>query len=777
MMSNLTPMNEAAARKMVDERLVNLGWIIDERQPNCNVFSEGAKTIGQREALQHKRPDYVLYAPDSDRPIAIIETKRPGRSLDEAIRQADVLYAQPLDVDIIFATDGVLCQSFDRRSGEYLVLDNEPVSELLSPKLVLKFTIEGSALITPTEIRQTKRELLKVFAEANELLRKEGLREGVERFSEFANLLFLKLVSEIEAHRETRGEPRRFESKYCWDQFASLSPELMMDYINDTVLPRLVNHYNGKGVVFHRRLGIINPENLHKVVTRLSKLSLLNIESDVKGDAFEYFLKHSITVGNDLGEYFTPRHIVRLIVDLISPVYGETIYDPCCGTGGFLIQAFRHILDTVKLDETTKEVLENKTFYGCELTGTARIAKMNMILAGDGHTNIYQRDCLSTPLQNQYDVVMTNFPFSQTTDFGQLYGINTTDANPVFLRHIIDACATKGRIGVVVPEGLLFAENHPYTDTRKYLLQECELVAVISLNEYVFRPYTGQPTAILILNKGTSQRRPVWFYEVLEDGYEKTTSKKGRNPVTNGENDLVNLRSLWAEKATSSQSFTVPIETIRENAYKLSMSSYRPRIHTPTSSQWLPLGGPDGVCEILLGATPNTTNGDYWNGEHPWAVISDMRSRYITRTAKTITDAGVKASSVKLLPKGTVLVSFKLTIGKVAIAGCDLYTNEAIAGLIPKDKPPQDKILPEYLYHLLPYMNLENYIQPAAKGKTLNKQILERINIPVPSKHSQQSFIDRMNRLETKAIALRDKANELDQDIETSGRAFVDSMT
>ena len=167
-----------------------------------------------------------------------------------------------------------------------------------------------------------------------------------------------------------------------------------------------------------------------------------------------------------------------------------------------------------------------------------------------------------------------------------------------------------------------------------------------------------------------------------------------------------------------------------------------------------------------------STTDDYWGGKHPWATISDLRHRYVTSTERTITDAGVASSSVKLLPKGTVLVSFKLTIGKVAIAGCDIYTNEAIAGLVPKD----DRITPEYLYHLLPSINLRNHMQPAAKGKTLNKGILERIPIPVPSLKEQRTFIRQMNRLEAKAIDLRDRANALEQETAVVGRAFVDSM-
>ena len=625
----------------------------------------------------------------------------------------------------------------------------------------------------PLVVSGPKQELSKVFGEANDLLRKEGLREGLERFSEFANLVFLKLVSEIEDDRASKGQHRRLDPECCWDDFASLPPEPMMTHVNDKALPHLADYYNGAGVAFPRRLGVANPASLHKIVNRLAELSLLNIESDIKGDAFEYFIGHSVSAGNDFGEYFTPRHIVKLIVDLINPTYGERVYDPCCGTGGFLIQAFKHIADSVELTEEAKHVLANRTFYGCELTGTARIAKMNMAIACDGHTNIAQRDCLSRPVRDAYDVVLTNFPFSQMTDFGGLYGLDTVDANPVFLCHVIDACADRGRIGVVVPEGMLFAENRLHADVRKNVLERCELVSVISLNEYAFMPYTGQPTAILVLNKGVSQKGPVWFYEVLEDGYEKTTSKKGRRRVAGGEDDLVRLRSLWADKAISSQSFSVPVEEIAANNYKLSLSSYRPRPRTSPRRGWRPLGGPEGVCEIRLGATPDTGNAAYWGGEHPWTAISDMRSRYVTCTARTITDAGVKASSVKLLPKGTVLLSFKLTIGKVGIAGCDLYTNEAIAGLIPKT----DDLLPEYLYHLLPYMGLESYMRPAAKGKTLSKKILSNVRIPVPSKQAQQAFIDEMNGLETQLVSMRDKATELDRRIAAFGTSFVDSMT
>ena len=610
---------------------------------------------------------------------------------------------------------------------------------------------------------------MEIFKDANDLLRKEGLREGIERFSEFSNLLFLKLISEIEIDRKRRGEPRRLERRYCWEAFSTKPAPDMLDYLNDTVLPRLVGAYNHSGDVFQPRLAIARPETLKEVVDGLSGLSLLDVDSDVKGDAFEYFLKHSVTVGNDLGEYFTPRHIVKLVVDLIDPAYMEQVYDPCCGTGGFLIEAFRHIARKVKWTDETRRVLENDTIFGRELTGTARIAKMNMILAGDGHTHIHQRDCLEDPVKGKFDVVLTNFPFSQDTDHAGLYGLDTSDANPVFLKHAVDACKDKGRIGVVVPEGLLFSETQQYENVRRYVLDNCSVIAVIAFDEFAFRPYTGQPTAVLILEKGSTESRPVWFYEVLVDGFEKTTRKNGRPVIPDGRSDLVTLRSLWSEKIETDQSFFVEISRIRDNACKLSLSAYRPG-RDAHASAWVPLGGTEGVCDIVLGATPKTQTFTYWTrGGHAWATISDMKDRYVTATERTITDEAVEETSVKRLPKGTVLLSFKLTVGKVAIAGCDLFTNEAIAGLVPKD----DRILPEYLYHLMPAIDLRSHMQPAAKGRTLNKGILESIRIPVPSRDQQAKFVERMDELEAGAINMRERASVLDQEILEVGRTFV----
>ena len=768
-MSRHTSLKESAARKVIDQRLVHLGWNTDETDDACCVFTERPKLTSQSALLKGRPPDYVLYAPNTDQPIAIVEAKRPGKTLSQAIADAVRKYAAPLSVNIVFATDGNLCESHDRRRNGPLLLDDEPVVELLSPALLRRFSDDGPFLYTPTRNQQTKQELIAIFSHANDLLRREGLRQGVERFSEFSNLLFLKLISEIEDYRAQAGHARRLDERYCWSAFASKPNDEMLDYINDTVLPRLVRDYNHSSEVFEPRLRIASPDTLAELTHRLSDLSLLDTDSDVKGDAFEYFLKHSISVGNDLGEYFTPRHIVRLIVDLVDPRYGETVYDPCCGTGGFLIQAFRHIAAKVRDTSEHQRVLENETIYGRELTGTARIAKMNMILAGDGHTNIHQMDALSKPVKNAYDVVLTNFPFSQDTEHGGKYGFDTKAANAVFLRHVVDACKTGGRIGVVVPEGLLFGDQREYVSVRKHIVDTCRVDGVIALHGFVFRPYAGQPTAILVLTKG-APKKPVWFYSVDDDGFEKETRVTGRRATNSNRNDLIALRSLWTDKPVGNNAISVPLDQIRSSGYKLSYSTYRPRAER---MDWTPLGGPDGVCRIVLGATPARKDDRYWrNGSLPWATITDITNcttRYLRRTIEAITPCAVQETSVKRLPAGTVLLSFKLSIGKTAITDIDLYTNEAVAGLVPKD----GRVLPEYLYYLLPFLNIADYAQPASKGNTLNKTILEKIRIPVPTLTKQKEFIREMAAREAEAQRLREKALDIDRFQRDDAHRFI----
>ncbi len=754
-MAKYTKPLESATRTKINNWLINLGWEIDESSPNCNCFTERARTVEENAKFKGNKPDYVLYASDTFEPIAIIEAKRIGESLDKALEQGITKYAVPLGVKIVFITDGLFIQAFHLDDNDYLYYNSEIVTNFLSEKRIKLFIEGGSKIFSEQKVTHSKIELIKIFQEANDILRKDGLSEGRERFSEFSNLLFLKLISDIEEQREEKGEKRRLEKMYCWDAYANKNAHELQEYINKIVLPRFDREYNHSSDIFNKKLLVNKAENLREIVKRISKLgNLLDTNSDIKGDAFEYFLKNSISVGNDLGEYFTPRHIVKLMVDLLDLKFEETIYDPCCGTGGFLIEAFKNIKNKCKQTEKNIDILENNTVFGREISTTSKIAKMNMIIMGDGHNNIEQKDALEFPIKEKYDVCVTNFAFSQKTDYGNFYGFKTSDANPIFVKHIYDALKNDGRCAVVVPEGLLFDTQKDYIRIRKLLIEQANVVAVIRLHSFVFKPYTGQPTSILVFEKGVSTKK-VWFFDVQEDGFKQTGSKKGRRKIL--EDDLIQLRQIWKEKQETSKSFFVAAEDIVANDYQLSMNNY---LKKDNVGKTIKLKELLKNKKIIMGFTPNRNEDAFWfGGKHTWVKVGDLSGdMYIEDSAEKITDLATKPA--KLLPKDTLLFSFKLSIGKVAITKKPLYTNEAIAGLI-----VEDPIVRKYLYYILPTLDYET--NRAAKGETLNKDSVENLDIPF-DKNKIEGIVEKLDKIEAerqkhikKKIELEHKLDEI----------------
>jgi len=565
-----TRTKESSTRKKIDIWLNNLGWDTNEDHPSCNVTTERALTEDQNKRIKPNEPDYILYQSGTENPIAVIESKRKGQTLDQAIQDALEKYARPLKIPIVLASDGTFVKTYHVNESKELIMDGEVVGELLSEDHLLRFVSEGASIDTQSPVvKQSREQLMGVFKWANGILRKEGIREGFDRFIEFANLLFLKLIYEIESDRDRKKEPRVLDEKYCWPTFANLPAETMFEYVNGTVLPYLGAKYNRSGDVFQNRLGISNPKTLKEIVDKLSRLNLINVDSDVKGDAFEYFLKHSVTVGNDLGEYFTPRHVVRLMVELINPQFGEKIYDPTCGTGGFLIHSFNHIKRTCKVTPEVLEILKEETVYGRELTNTARLAKMNMIITGDGHTNIEQTDSLEHPIEEMYDVVLANPPYAQTTEYGDLYPVLSKQADPVFLQHIMLSLKEDGRAAIIVPEGVLF---RPGADkkVRELLLKKYDVNAIISLPSQTFVPYAKAKTYILIFQKGSATKK-IWFFNAVNDGY---SLDEKRTPIDH--TDFPLLVSSWEDKEISDKSWFASYDEVMKNDFILSPWRYKP---------------------------------------------------------------------------------------------------------------------------------------------------------------------------------------------------------
>lgn len=338
--------SEQDIRSAVDEQLKNLDWKFTGAKRN--VFQEQPRTETQKKKLKGKRPDYVLYSKDEAReePLIVIETKKPGANLSEALIQGN-WYAEQLNAPLVFATDGIYYRTIHSKIHKPLLLNGEEVEELIREFEALQFLENNEVDTISKDIKYDRQQLIKVFDEANNLLRDEGLRAGIERFGEFANILFLKLVGEIEDLKEKDGKTKDIllSSSLRWNQWKNKKGDELLYFVNDVVLPKIGDAFKDKQIF--SPLSITNPKILERIIERIEPLKLINIESDIKGDAFEYFFKQSTATKNDLGEYFTPRHIAKTMVKLVNPQFGEKIYDPFCGTGGILIGAFNHIYNTM----------------------------------------------------------------------------------------------------------------------------------------------------------------------------------------------------------------------------------------------------------------------------------------------------------------------------------------------------------------------------------------------------------------------------------------------
>ncbi len=745
MSNELTLPLETATRKKIDQMLNNKDWLTDEISgSNYNVYTERVKNKEQTEKLKKisgykKPPDYVLYETGTDNPIAIIETKRIGQSVDDAIDQAIKKYAKPLGVKIVFAYDGAFFKSWHIDANAPLYIDDQLVSQIITEKKILQFLEEGNSITETTpKIVHSRSELISIFKQVNQLLRKEGLDEGKERFFEFANILFLKLISEIEEEREKHGENRIVSEDFCWNKFNKKDADDMYYYVNDTVLVQLKTTY---GKIFDDKLKI-KPKTLKTIVDKLSEITLLNIQSDIKGDAFEYFLKTSVTIGNDLGQYFTPRHIIDLMINITEPKYGEQVYDPTCGTGGFLIAAFNYIKNRNAKTEEILTKLKEDTIFGRELTGTAKIAKMNMIITGDGHTQIKQMDVLEEKIENKYDVVVANPPYGQPTDHGHKYGLKSNDGDVVFLEHIIYSLKDEdeekgqiaGRAAVVIPEGVLF---RPYVDKklRKWMLDTCNIEAIISLPQGVFRPYTKNKTDIIVFKKDPKGTKSIWFYDLTEDGFELNSDL--RKP--SDKNDIPDLLSKWTDKIESKKSWNVTIDEIKKNNYDLMAKTYKPH--------------------------------KKYDSKHPQILFSKIMTE--NKDSITIDDKKeYQRITVKLRGKG--IVSRDIIFGKKIKTKKQKLTkpNQFIVpemdakfgafGIIPKELSNSivsshyflfdldtDKILPEFFDYMIRFAPYTEMIQPYVKGTTnyasiRSKHILD-LKMPLPSKEVQEVIVTRLN--------------------------------
>lgn len=701
-------MIERDVENVLEQKLIKCGWKVNVGDKDRNVYRQKPRTADETERLKKisgnsKFPDFILYENNKTKnAIAVIETKRSEhKNLENAMEQG-MAYAKALRAKYLFLYNGNRFITYYVETGENLFIDGKELEDIIPLELLKKFDKNILILKNTTEIN-TKSELINIFKVANNKLREAGINAGVSRFAEFSNLLFLKLVSELNEERQYN-----ISKSLLWDSYKTFDSELLLNYLNDTVIPGLNVKFNNKeSSPLFTNLKIKDSIKLKEIVDKLDELNLVEIDTDIKGDAFEYFIQKYNQTNNDLGEYFTPRHIVRFLNDIANPCFGEKVYDPFCGTGGMLIVAFEKIYNNLELngtlDGTNLKHLRENSIYGNEISDTARITKMNMILSGDGHSNIQQQDSFSNPVNDKYDVIISNIPFnmSVTDNQANLYNPIVKNGNGVAILHILDALKKKNsnaRACVIVPEIVL--NDRVLKDIREKIVSSGQLMGIVSLPAKVFLPYTEAKTSILILgSENTVKTDDIFVYKVENDGFTLTTRRR----KLSGINDLDNFISInkemkennYEKRLEYDKLFYISRNSIEKNSNNsLLLSQY----YDELKKGYVRL---DDILERCKeknaerNPTASITKSEFWGmplGEELWgenfvSVTSDDNSEYTL----------VKPHYLSFNPARANVGSFGINVSKNDLAVSGAYPVFKV-----KDKM-KSKFLAEYIYLEIKY--------------------------------------------------------------------------
>lgn len=381
-----------------------------------------------------------------------------------------------------------------------------------------------------------------------------------------------------------------------WSTFRDFPANKMYETIQEWVFPFIKNLHSDKNSAYSKYMDdaifkLPTPLVLSKVVDSLDEIYALmgqSTEIDIRGDVYEYLLSKISTAGRN-GQFRTPRHIIRMMVELMKPTPKETICDPACGTGGFLVGASDYLRETYRNDilmnKENRDHYMNHMFHGFDMDRTMlRIGAMNMMTHGVEAPFIEYRDSLSD--QNldtdKYSLILANPPFKGTLDADSVSAnllkvAKTKKTELLFLALFIRMLKIGGRCACIVPDGVLFGSSNAHKQIRKAIIEDNRLEAVISMPSGVFKPYAGVSTGILIFTKtGHGGTDKVWFYDMKADGYSLDDK---RSPVK--ENDIPDIIERFnhldkeADRKRTEQSFFVDKKEIVDNDYDLSINKYK----------------------------------------------------------------------------------------------------------------------------------------------------------------------------------------------------------
>ena len=436
-----------------------------------------------------------------------------------------------------------------------------------------------------------------------------GISNPLSVIEQLTYLLFIKRLDELHTLREHKAartgmliEDPVFtadQNHLRWSRFKEAAPEQMFETVRDGVFPFIKtigdngqsDGEEGSTYTHHMKDALFmmpTARVLANVVDQLDGIDMA--DSDTKGDLYEYMLGKIATAGQN-GQFRTPRHIIKLMVDMTAPSPKDVICDPACGTAGFLIAASEHLVehhgDTIYKDAAARRRFNDHTFHGYDFDNTMlRIGSMNMLLHAVENPDIRYKDSLAEADDDEaekYSLVLANPPFAGSLDYESTAKdlqqiVKTKKTELLFLALFLRLLQTGGRAAVIVPDGVLFGSSKAHKALRKILVEEQKLDAIVSMPSGVFRPYAGVSTAILLFTKTNSGGTDdVWFYDMQADGF-SLDDKRTPQP---DKSDLANILARWqkrddeTDRVRTDQSFLVPKAEIADNDYDLSINRYK----------------------------------------------------------------------------------------------------------------------------------------------------------------------------------------------------------
>jgi type I restriction enzyme M protein len=432
-----------------------------------------------------------------------------------------------------------------------------------------------------------------------------GISNGLTVIEQITYLLFARRLDELQTAKEAQanllGQPiedpifSRKQQKLRWSRFKDLEAKEMYELYRDEVFPfikAIGGDADDENATAYARFMkdavfvIPTPSLLERVVTMISSIPM--DDRDTKGDLYEYLLSKLQHQGRN-GQFRTPRHIIRMMVEMLAPTPTDIIADPACGTCGFLVTTGEYLREKhpkILIDKKQKQHFQQGMFHGADFDASMlRIGAMNMVLHGIDRPDIRDVDSLSTDggeIRDRYTVVLANPPFKGSLNFDEvakdlLQVAKTKKTELLFVALFLEQLKVGGRCAVIVPDGVLFGSSKAHRDVRQALVDGQKLDGVVSMPSGVFKPYAGVSTAVLLFTKTNSGGTDhVWFYDMEDDGFSLDDK---RDPVD--KNDIPDCIARWQKRSVTKdtdrlgKAFMVPVAEIVENKYDLSINRYK----------------------------------------------------------------------------------------------------------------------------------------------------------------------------------------------------------